>query len=90
LITATAATLTGCRSPQTAESPPVTYSKAAATQVIKDAVPFQARPLFLSDVRLTCGPLQHAQELDAKYLLEPAPDRMPFYPDERILHTKLW
>lgn len=83
-MAAAAATLTGCRSPQTAESPPVTYSKAAATRVTKDAVPFPARRLPLSDMRLTGGLLQHAQELDAKYLLEPAPERMLFCPDERI------
>jgi DUF1680 family protein len=36
----------------------------------------QARPLELSCVRLTGGPLKHAQDLDAKYLLELEPDRM--------------
>jgi len=36
----------------------------------------QARPLDLSCVRLTGGPLKHAQDLDAKYLLELEPDRM--------------
>ncbi len=47
--------------------------KAAPLQpVIADA----ARPLPLSAVRLTGGPLKHAQELDAKYLLELEPDRM--------------
>jgi uncharacterized protein len=40
--------------------------------VIADA----ARPLPLSAVRLTAGPLKHAQDLDAKYLLELEPDRM--------------
>ncbi len=38
-----------------------------------------AQPLQLSAVRLTGGPLQHAQELDAKYLLELQPDRMLYY-----------
>jgi len=38
-----------------------------------------ARPLPLSDVRLTGGPLHHAQQLDAKYLLELEPDRMLAY-----------
>jgi uncharacterized protein len=78
-LIAAVAILTGCRSPQTAEPSPVTYSKAAATQVIKDAVPLQARPLPLFDVRLSGGPLKDAQELDAKYLLELEPDRMVFY-----------
>jgi DUF1680 family protein len=35
-----------------------------------------ARPLPLDAVRLTGGPLKHAQELDEKYLLELEPDRM--------------
>src|SRR5215471_13179026 len=33
------------------------------------AVPDVARPLPLSAVRLTGGPLKHAQEMDAEYLL---------------------
>jgi DUF1680 family protein len=37
------------------------------------------RPLALEDVRLTGGPLKHAQELDAAYLLELQPDRMLAY-----------
>jgi hypothetical protein len=36
----------------------------------------QARPLPLSAVRLTGGPLKHAQELDGRYLLQLEPDRM--------------
>ncbi len=36
----------------------------------------QARPLEISRVRLLGGPLKHAQDLDAKYLLELEPDRM--------------
>ena len=35
-----------------------------------------ARPVPLSKVRLTGGPLKHAQEADMKYLLELEPDRM--------------
>ncbi|HPS03652.1 MAG TPA: glycoside hydrolase family 127 protein, partial [Candidatus Sumerlaeota bacterium] len=35
-----------------------------------------ARPLPLTDVRLTGGPLKNAQDLDAKYLLDLQPDRM--------------
>jgi DUF1680 family protein len=38
--------------------------------------PDVARPLPLSAVRLTGGPLKHAQDLDAKYLLALEPDRM--------------
>jgi uncharacterized protein len=36
----------------------------------------QARPLAAANVRLLGGPLKHAQDLDAKYLLELEPDRM--------------
>ncbi len=39
-------------------------------------IPDAARPLPLSAVRLTGGPLGHAQELDASYLLQLEPDRM--------------
>lgn len=42
----------------------------------KNAVPETAHPLPLSAVRLTGGPLKHAQDLDAKYLLALEPDRM--------------
>jgi uncharacterized protein len=43
---------------------------------IKPAIPDAARPLPLSAVRLTGGPLKHAQDLDATYLLQLEPDRM--------------
>src|SRR5665647_3220582 len=36
----------------------------------------RARPVPLEKVRLTGGPLKHAQELDAAYLLSLEPDRM--------------
>jgi DUF1680 family protein len=39
-------------------------------------VPDVARPLPLTAIRLTGGPLKRAQELDATYLLELEPDRM--------------
>jgi DUF1680 family protein len=39
-------------------------------------VPDVARPLPLTAIRLTGGPLKRAQELDAKYLLDLEPDRM--------------
>ncbi len=39
----------------------------------------QARRIPLHRVRLTGGPLRHAQELDIKYLLELEPDRMLAY-----------
>jgi DUF1680 family protein len=43
---------------------------------ITNAIPDAARPLPLSAVRLTGGPLKKAQELDAAYLLKLEPDRM--------------
>ncbi len=61
------------------ESDSAAYTKTSPNQVITNVVPCQARALPLSDVRLTGGPLQHAQELDAKYLLELEPDRMLYY-----------
>jgi DUF1680 family protein len=42
----------------------------------KPAVPIKARPLPLADVRVTGGPLKHAQDLDAQYLLSLEVDRM--------------
>jgi hypothetical protein len=46
---------------------------------ITPAVPDVARPLPLAAVRLTGGPLKHAQDLDADYLLKLEPDRMMAY-----------
>ena len=43
---------------------------------ITNVIPDAARPLPLSAVRLTGGPLKNAQDLDAKYLLALEPDRM--------------
>ncbi len=43
------------------------------------AIPDTARPLPLSAVRLTGGPLKHAQDLDREYLLKLEPDRMLAY-----------
>lgn len=43
----------------------------------------KARPLPLNSVRLTGGPLKHAQELDAEYLLQLDPDRMLSYLRQR-------
>ncbi len=57
----------------------VTIVVAASAQQIKNAVPYVARPLPLSAVRLTGGPLKHAQALDAEYLLKLEPDRMLAY-----------
>src|SRR5215475_5604317 len=46
--------------------------KNAITPAVLDV----ARPLPLAAVRLTGGPLKHAQDLDAEYLLRLEPDRM--------------
>src|SRR4029078_6184023 len=48
-------------------------------QKIKVAVPDVARPLPLSAVRVTGGPLKRAQDLNAEYLLKLEPDRMLAY-----------
>jgi DUF1680 family protein len=54
-------------------------SGVANAQKIKNAIPEVARPIPMSAVRLTGGPLKHAQELDAEYLLKLEPDRMLAY-----------
>jgi uncharacterized protein len=51
----------------------------AQAQAIRNAVPDVARPLPLSAVRVTGGPLKRAQDLNAEYLLELEPDRMMAY-----------
>ena len=50
-----------------------------AAPALPGAVPLVTRPLPLSAVRLTGGPLKKAQELDAAYLLKLEPDRMMAY-----------
>jgi hypothetical protein len=60
-----------------------------AARRITNVVPDAARPLPLTAVRLTGGPLKHAQDLDAKYLLELQPDRMlAFYRQRAGLEQK--
>ena len=54
----------------------VCLSSSANAQQIKNVIPDVARPLPLSAVRLTGGPLKHAQDLDIDYLLKLEPDRM--------------
>jgi hypothetical protein len=51
----------------------------ANSQAIKNAIPDVARPLPLSSVRITGGPLKRAQDLNADYLLKLEPDRMMAY-----------
>src|SRR5688572_1215038 len=51
----------------------------AHSQAITNAIPDVARPLPLSSVRITGGPLKRAQDLNADYLLKLEPDRMMAY-----------
>src|SRR4051812_7157206 len=46
---------------------------------IQPVIPSLAHPLPLSSVHLTGGPLKHAQDLDAEYLLKLEPDRMLYH-----------
>jgi DUF1680 family protein len=58
-------------------------------QRITNAVPDVDRPLPLSAVRLTGGPLKQAQDFDAAYLLALEPDRMlAFYRQRAGLEPK--
>ena len=55
----------------------------AQTPSMKPAITIVAKPLPLSAVRLTGGPLKHAQDLDSAYLLKLEPDRMLYHLRER-------
>ena len=57
----------------------VSSGGATSARQVKNAVPVLARPLPLSAVRLTGGPLKRAQDLDSEYLLKLEPDRMMSY-----------
>ena len=62
---------------------------AAGAPHVADASRLKARPLPLAAVRLTGGPLQHAQDLDRQYLLALEPDRMlAFYRQRAGLAAK--
>src|SRR5687768_15054900 len=54
----------------------VIAATAACRAVAREASEGGARPLPLSAVRLTGGPLERAQDLNATYLLSLEPDRM--------------
>jgi len=47
-----------------------------AQSPVTPTVAQRARPIALTDVRLTGGPLKHAQDLNGQYLLSLEPDRM--------------
>ena len=49
---------------------------AASAGPARPVVPPKARPISLSDVRLTGGPLKRAQDRNGSYLLSLSPDRM--------------
>jgi hypothetical protein len=55
---------------------PAVIGGLGAAPRITNAIPDAARPLPLSAVRLTGGPLKQAQDLDARYLLALEPERM--------------
>jgi DUF1680 family protein len=56
---------------------------------VRPVVPDTARPLPLTAVRLTGGPLKHTQDLNAAYLLSLEPDRMlAFYRTRAGLEPK--
>ncbi|MGA2500503.1 MAG: beta-L-arabinofuranosidase domain-containing protein, partial [Tepidisphaeraceae bacterium] len=55
---------------------PHASAQQTPAQPITNVIPYVARPLPLSAVRLTSGPLKNAQDLDAAYLLKLQPDRM--------------
>jgi uncharacterized protein len=77
LLGSVVAGVLACLDCQAAESPaPEVF---LTPEKITNAVPYLAHPLPLSAVRLTGGPLQHAQQLDADYLLKLEPDRMLYY-----------
>ncbi len=50
---------------------------------VAPVIPDAARPLPLSAIRLTGGPLKQAQDLDAEYLMKLEPDRMLFHLRQR-------
>src|SRR5205823_6718765 len=62
---------------------PIPAPETAAPRRTAERGVIRARPLPLSAVRLTGGPLKHAQELDRQYLLALEPDRMLAYYRQR-------
>jgi DUF1680 family protein len=54
----------------------VLHAAACSSGPVKPAMPLEARPVPLGDVRLTGGPLKQAQDQNGRYLLSLSPDRM--------------
>src|SRR5690606_30308191 len=63
-------------------APPGSVSQETAPLAFERRM-LRARPVPLGKVRLTGGPLKHAQEITAAYLLSLDPDRMLAYYRER-------
>lgn len=61
----------------------VAGSLASPERAAAEADTVRARPLPLTAVRLTAGPLKHTQDLMGRYLLQLEPDRMLAYYRER-------
>jgi len=59
------------------------YAQTPNAARVSEEKILKVRPLPLNSVRLTGGPLKHAQELDAEYLLQLEPDRMLAYLRQR-------
>src|SRR5687767_11675107 len=67
---------------------PLVYSLIMSSPLVAapvvNAVPYAAKPLPLSAVRLTGGPLKRAQDVDGAYLLSLEPDRMMAFFRQRV------
>ena len=72
-----AAALPVSAAPETSNPP--AHPVMASSPAVAPTIPSLAQPLALSAVRLTGGPLKHAQQLTADYLLKLEPDRMLAY-----------
>ncbi|UCG85748.1 MAG: glycoside hydrolase family 127 protein, partial [Gemmatimonadota bacterium] len=62
---------------------PIDQQPAAPPTLTPEGQLIRTRPLPLSNIRLLGGPLKHAQDLNADYLLQLEPDRMLAYYRER-------
>src|ERR1700712_4182551 len=75
----TAAALAMASPAQAADSLVASGASERSAEPRGEALRLHARPLALDSVRLTGGPLQHAQQLTAAYLLSLETDRMLAY-----------
>jgi DUF1680 family protein len=79
LLAAVMLGMSGCHSTDGDAKPTSGGTAQVLHPVVSHVVPYLARPLPLSAVRLTGGPLKQAQDLNAAYLLQLEPDRMLFH-----------